>query len=206
MNVDGVDRMRGALLAAVGVVALLLAGWWWQAQAPVEPPPGTWTGARPGGSPRTAAVWQVDPATGAVVAVAPAGGDQQDAAGGSVLRLDDDTEEGAVKPSYGYPANRRKGAADELWNESTTLRPGEALIRQTQLADGESQLLRFSCVGPGELLVMVTGARAADPMTVGCDGAVAMIEITGTGVPVGVSFSPAGAAPVGLAARLTGAG
>ncbi len=93
-------------------------------------------------------MWQVDPVTGAVVAVAPADGDQRDAAG-SVLRLEHDTGEGAVKPGYGYPDTRRKGARDELWNESTTLRPGEALVRQTRLASGESQLLRFSCVGPG---------------------------------------------------------
>lgn len=89
-----------------------------------------------------------------------------------------------------------------VWTDRASLSAGSALVREARLTRGERNLLIFSCTGPGELLVTVIGARAADPLTVGCDGTVITTEMTGTGAPVTVSFSTAGAASLMLLARL----
>ncbi|GAB3856329.1 hypothetical protein GCM10029963_52460 [Micromonospora andamanensis] len=62
MDVDAIHRLRGALLVAVGVVALTLGGWWWRVQAP-ETPGG---GVAPGGS-SAATYWREDQVTGEIV-------------------------------------------------------------------------------------------------------------------------------------------
>ncbi len=210
MDVDPAYRLRGALLAAAGVAALAVGGWWWQAAAPapggsgVPPGAGSGVGLAPDEPSRTTEVWQVDRRTGSILGADPAAGSTVvlDSGTGAVLRMDGDTEGGAIEPGYGYPGAWRPGSRTAVWTEHATLDVGESVVRQAQIADGESHLLRFSCTGPGELLVMVAGGRAADPLTAGCDGAVTMTEITGTGGPVRVSFSPAGAEPIQLEAEL----
>ncbi|MDG4794317.1 hypothetical protein [Micromonospora sp. WMMD1082] len=181
MDVDAAHRQRGALLAAVGAVALALGGWWWQTEAPTPAPPGVLGGVevvRDGSS--SASYWT---RTGAVIGTS----------GATV---------GSAAAGAGRPGRWRVGGGDPVWTERARLGSGDAVVRYNRIANGERHLLRFSCTGPGELLVGVRGARAAAPMTVGCDGAVAMMEITGTGAPVWVSFSLAGSQPVQVEARL----
>ncbi|WP_433530168.1 hypothetical protein ACQPYA_28930 [Micromonospora sp. CA-263727] len=206
MDVDPAYRLRGALLAAVGVAALVVGGWWWQGAAPAaggSPVERAGDRIAPDGA-ALATTWLLDAATGAAVQVDPGTGDRFRTEPGTdiVFRLDGDTEGGAIEPGYGYPGARRGGGRDVVWTERATLRAGESAVRQAVIDRDVPHLLRFSCTGPGELLVVVAGGRAADPMTAGCDGTVTMTEISGTGGPVRVSFSPAGAEPIHLEAGL----
>ncbi|GGM30517.1 hypothetical protein GCM10011608_13880 [Micromonospora sonchi] len=186
MDVDAADRLRGVLLAGAGVVVLLVGGWWWRAEAPTS------TRAAAGIAEGESAVVREQPDAASTVLV--------DARTGAVIRLP--VGGLAVESGQGDPGRSQERAGVAEWTERARLSPGDALIRQGQLAVGESRLLLFSCTGPGELLIQVFGGRAADPMTVGCAGAVAMIEIIGTGGLVQVSLSPAGAAPLDVRAQL----
>ncbi|GIJ21802.1 hypothetical protein [Micromonospora lutea] len=195
MNVDA-DRLRGVVLAAVGVAALTLGGWWWLVQAPQASSGG---GAAPGGS-SAATSWREDLATGEFVREFPS-------ATSSVL-LDERT--GAVVGVSGEPVepagSSRSGdarvGAELVWTELARLSSGGGVVRQTRMGSGERHLLRLRCTGPGELLVAVDGARSAAPMTVDCDGDRVAMELTGTGAAARLSFSPAGSEPVQVEARL----
>ncbi|MFI7021248.1 hypothetical protein [Micromonospora sp. NPDC049900] len=196
MHVDPVHRLRGALLAGIGAVALALGGWWWQAQAPTPAP----APIGPGDGPWSATTWRMEPGirtsvvldgrSGAVVSAHPGGG--YGPPGGTA-----DASSSADHRSPG-----RAEVRNVVWTESTKLSEGASVVRRAPIGYGESFRLRFRCIGPGDLLVTVDGARAADPITIGCDGAAATTEVTGTGGPVRISFSTAGAEPLQLEARL----
>lgn len=197
VDVDPSYRLRGALLVGVGVAALALGGWWWRVEAPASPPAGDrlgesslredpvdWTTFRQ--EPGASSSIVLDSATGAVL-VDPRTGQVV----GSVVESD-----------AGRGAGRDAGRRAVVWTERASLSAGTALAREARIGRDERKLLIFSCTGPGELLVTVIGARAADPLTVGCDGTVITTEMTGTGANVTVSFSTAGAASLQLVARL----
>ncbi|MEV4710497.1 hypothetical protein [Micromonospora sp. NPDC049374] len=199
MDVDATHRLRGALLAAAAVAALTLGGWWWQIAAPEWP---TGAGLAPDGS-SSVTYWREDPVTGDTVPELPN-------ATSSVLV---DARTGAVAGTHDGPAQRtvtgsagssgwRAGGTDLVWTESARLSSGGAVVRQTRMERGERHLLRLRCTGPGELLVAVSGARSAAPMTVGCDGGQVMMELAGTGAAARLSFSPAGSEPLQIEARL----
>ncbi|MBX7264873.1 hypothetical protein KIF24_01575 [Micromonospora sp. Llam7] len=205
MNVDAAGRLRGALLAGAGVAALVLGGWWWQAEAPSPARPGALAGVgvSPDGFPLPASYRPENRATGAMVR------DDPDAAS-SYLVVDPRTGAVVGRGETGTAGVAPDAAAtgrwprdgEVVWTERALLDAGAAVVRQTRISHDERHLLWFSCTGPGELLVVVAGARAADPMTVGCDGAMATTEVIGTGAAMRVSFSPAGADPVEVEARL----
>ncbi|MEV6811441.1 hypothetical protein [Micromonospora sp. NPDC051296] len=205
MDGDHIHRLRGVVLAAAGVAALAVGGWWWQAEAPAPPAVGAGRGSATDESPRATELWRVDPGTSVVTATDAAADSSVllDTGTGAVLRLDGDTEGAAIEPGFGYPGAVRSGGRDVVWTERPTLRPGEMVVRQAPMADGERHLLRYTCTGPSKLLVVVTGGWAGDPMTLDCDGAVVMTEVIGSGGPVQVSFSTAGTEPVQLEAQLT---
>ncbi|TCB98981.1 hypothetical protein E0H26_06100 [Micromonospora zingiberis] len=203
MDVDPCYRLRGALLAGVGVVALVVGGWWWRAEAPAPAPTGV--GVASDGS-LLATYWQEDPVSGTMFRQDPGASSLVlDSATGAVLV---DPRTGAVLQSAGAGGDAARGAGregsrrDVVWTERASLSEGTAVVRAARIGRDERHLLMFSCTGPGELLVTVVGARAADPLTVGCDGAVTTTEMTGSGAPVQVSFSTAGSAPLQLVARL----
>ncbi|MEU5548297.1 hypothetical protein ABZ738_00855 [Micromonospora sp. NPDC047793] len=191
MHVDPVHRLRGVLLAGIGAVALVLGGWWWQAQAP-----GAATSTGPGGDFRLTTTGRVEPEPRTSVML--------DARTGSVVPTSPGRGYGSAEApsSAGHRGVRRAEVRHVVWTESTKLSEGAAVVRQTPVGYGELFQLRLRCVGPGDLLVVVVGARAADPIMIGCDGAVATTEVTGTGGPVRISFSTAGAEPLHLEARL----
>ncbi|MBQ1024399.1 hypothetical protein [Micromonospora sp. C95] len=195
MDVDAIHRLRGALLAAVGVAVLTLGGWWWQVQAPQAQ---TGLGVAPGGS-SSATYWRENPATVAVVPE-PASTIVIDPRTGTVVGADGGPVDGTVPSSA--VADGWRGANDLVWAESARLSSGGAVVRQTRLERDERHLLWLRCTGPGELLVAVSGARSAAPMTVGCDGGQVLMELTGTGAAARLSFSPAGSQPVQIEARL----
>ncbi|RIV31675.1 hypothetical protein [Micromonospora radicis] len=208
MDIDPGHRLRGALLVGVGVGALALGGWWWQTEAPTPLPAGAQVAAAPDGGTH----WPGDPVTGNLFRQDPGAASTLvlDAATGGVLV---DPRTGAVLPSVGESvggasAADRQGVARPgnrgtvVWSDEATLSDGMGVVRLARIGPAEPHLLRFSCTGPGELLITVTGARAADPLTAGCDGAVVTTEIIGTGAPVQVTFTTAGAAPLKLVARL----
>ncbi|GIJ37656.1 hypothetical protein [Micromonospora andamanensis] len=196
MDVDAIHRLRGALLVAVGVVALTLGGWWWRVQAP-ETPGG---GVAPGGS-SAATYWREDQVTGEIVREFPgvAASVLVDARTGAAAGVGGESRgpADATRPGWSHASG-----AELVWTERARLSSGVTVVRQTQMASGERHLLRLSCTGPGELLVAVRGARSAAPMTVACDGGLILVEVTGTGAPVRLSFSPAGSDPIQVEARL----
>ncbi|MGC5331335.1 hypothetical protein [Micromonospora sp. DT62] len=217
------DRLRGAVLAAAGLAALAGGAWWWQAEAPhtgpvgvvssAAPQAGVRFGARaqpvaPDGA-RTSSFWLVDPKTGGTVRtdpdssvtfrVDPRSGDavRVDVGPGSDARrlIDDRLDEAA----------RRSGLdrfPDAVWTARAVLSPGAGLVKQASAEGGARHLLQFRCVGPGELLIVVDGARAADPITSACDGSVTSTEVTGRGGPFQVSLSSANAEPLRVEAQL----
>ncbi|WBB55404.1 hypothetical protein [Verrucosispora sp. WMMD573] len=191
MDVDAIHRLRGALLAGVAVAVLALGGWWWRAEAPQAQ---TGVGLAPGGS-SAAPDWRQNPVTGAVVPE-PTSRIVIDPGTGAVIAPADGTV-----TSSGV-ADGWRSANDLVWTESARLSSGGAVVRQTLLERGERHLLWLRCTGPGELLVAVSGARSAAPMTVGCDGGQVLMELTGTGAAARLSFSPAGSQPVQIEARL----
>jgi hypothetical protein len=198
MDVDAIHRLRGALLAAAAVAALTLGGWWWRVAAPEAQ---TGVGLAPGGS-SAGTYWRENSVTAGTVSEPPHAT--------SPILVDPRT--GAVVGADDGPAERPTGSAassgwwaggtELVWTESARLGSGAAVIRQTRMERGERHLLRLRCTGPGELLVAVSGARSAAPMTVGCDGGQVLMDLTGTGAAARLSFSPAGSEPVQIEARL----
>ncbi|GIJ75591.1 hypothetical protein SAMN05443287_114129 [Micromonospora phaseoli] len=197
MDVDVSHRLRGTVLVGGAVVALTLGGWWWQAQAP---PTLTGAGVAAQGSSTAATYWREDPVTGVMTPEHPDGASffRVDPGTGGLIGEIDNTAGGTVSDLSG----RGWAGGEVVWTERVELGPGAAVVRQTRIAHDERHLLTFTCTGPGDLLVVVTGARAADPLTAACDGAVATTEVIGTGASVRVALSPAGAAAVKVQARL----
>ncbi|NJP35782.1 hypothetical protein [Micromonospora thermarum] len=94
-------------------------------------------------------------------------------------------------------------SVDVVWRSRATITPGDGLIRRSYARDGDRYLLQFRCTGPGELLIVIDGARYAGPMTSGCGGPVTTAtEVTGVGGPVQISLSTVNDQPVRVAAQL----
>lgn len=202
MDVDAAHRLRGALLATVGVAALALGGWWWRAEAPTSGPVGASADAGIAPDRASAAGYRPEELASDVrVRVQPGATSSflVDARTGAVIGSGGESEE--TVSGSARPGGWRSGG-ELVWTERARLSSGGAVVRQTRIEHGERHLLRFSCTGPGELLVAVAGARSAAPMTVGCDGGLAIMELTGTGAPARLSFSPAGSEPIQIEARL----
>ncbi|NLU77331.1 hypothetical protein HCA58_02775 [Micromonospora sp. HNM0581] len=199
MDIYATYRLRGALLTAVAVAALTLGGWWWQQQAPEA---STGAGAVPGGHPADSYQW-LDPVTGGVASglSGAASAVLVDPRTGAVFDEDEPPATGSAAPDRWW-----LGGTEPVWTESARLSPGGAVARQTRMGRGERHLLSLRCTGPGELLVAVSGARSAAPMTVNCDGGQVMMELVGTGAGARLSFSPAGSEPVQIEARLAASG
>ncbi|QKW16591.1 hypothetical protein [Verrucosispora sp. NA02020] len=225
MHDDPRHRLRGVLLAGVGVVALAAGGVWWQATAPTGSGVGAgpssvsqatgWrvdplTGARQyrgtdSPQPEVTATFRVDPATGASFWVDPATGSSL------VLEMDGDkvrvlagAGSGDVSaPETGESGRRRGGGGNVVWFDRSVLRPEEPVVRTARAADGDQLVLRVSCTGSGDVNVAVDGARGAFyPHRVECTGAVSTIGITAAGGPLRVTFHPGEAAQAQLVARL----
>ncbi|MEV1144417.1 hypothetical protein [Micromonospora sp. NPDC049799] len=171
-------RAGAVVLTVATLVGLVIGGWWWRVNEP--------TTGRVVGTDRPAAS---DP-----VAV--------DADSGIAYRTDPDT--GRV--TYVVPPDTDGTALgnfpNTVWRERSELAPDDGIVRQARAEEGERHLLQFRCTGPGELLVLVDGARAADPFTAGCNGSTTSTEVTGAGGPFQVSLSTVGVEPLTVEAQL----
>ncbi|MFV2113445.1 hypothetical protein ACFHW0_14040 [Micromonospora sp. LOL_025] len=224
------ERVRVVVLAVAGLAALVGGGWWWQAEAPrTDPVPDASSVApadrvRPGFSSQARArlmvtegaggvtdVWVIDPATGAVVGTAPGGGStvRTGPRGGDALEVD--VRPGGPDDPRRLVDERLDGAARRgrlasfpgtLWTARAELSPAEGLVKRASAEGGARHLLQYRCVGPGELLIVVEGAWAADPITSACDGSVTSTEVTGRGGAFQVSLSSANAEPLRVEAQL----
>ncbi|MGW4502049.1 hypothetical protein ACWENR_25990 [Micromonospora sp. NPDC004336] len=195
------DRWRTAVLAVAALAALVGGGWWWQSAAPRTGPVATAPSASP--EPRLGlavpaqsargAAFRVDPNTGAAfrVDVGPGGADPRSVPQG---RLDGAARGGSLGDVPGA-----------VWTTRARLDGTQGHVRQAFAEAGARHLLRYRCLGPGELLVVVDGARAADPITSACDGSVTATEVTGSGGPFQVSLSSANAEPLRVEAQLVAA-
>ncbi|MFG1756022.1 hypothetical protein [Micromonospora echinofusca] len=212
------DRLRGAVLAVAGLAALVGGGWWWQAEAPrngpvpaassnLAPADRALLGVRPDasirftvprGSDGPVSVW-VDPRNGSTF--------RTDPRSGARVRVDvADPEPRRVGDGWRREGGGRRGGLDSfpgtLWTARSLLGPGEGLVKQASAEGGARHLLQYRCVGPGELLIVVEGAWAADPITSACDGSMTSTEVTGRGGPFQVSLSSANAEPLRVEAQL----
>lgn len=188
---DPGDRLRGLALVVAASAVLAGGGAWWTLHAPVTAgPPEAASRADDGPSDRRVdldvrsgvPVHVVDPATGRVT----------------------------VSAGNGRPPAARVEGVDEsspatgvVWRVRTTITAEEGLVRRSYARNGDRYLLQFRCTGPGELLIVVDGARYAGPLTSGCAGSVTTVtEVTGVGGPVQVSLSTVNEQPVRVAAQL----
>ncbi|SCL60838.1 hypothetical protein [Micromonospora peucetia] len=210
------DRLRTAVLAMVGLAALVGGGWWWQAEAPRTGPVATVpsaapeVGARlgappearvrfvvPEGSGRPVSFW-VDPSSGAAY--------RTDPNTGATVRTDVDVREPrrllAGLLDERARTRRLDSYPDPVWTAQAVLSPPQGLVRHAAAEGGARHLLQYRCVGPGELLIVIDGARAADPITSACDGSVHSTEVVGRGGPFQVSLSSANAERLRVEAQL----
>ncbi len=175
------DRMRGLALLLAALLVLTAGGVWWTVRAPVVAGPPA-AGGDVVLDPRSGSRIVVDPVTGRMVAAGRAG-----LTPGSRVEADD----GAA----------RRGVT--IWSDRATITPRDGLVRRSSTAGAARYLLQFSCTGPGELLVVIDGARYTGPLTSGCGGSVTTAtEVTGTGGPVQVSFSTVNDQPLRVEAWL----
>jgi hypothetical protein len=212
------DRLRTAVLVVVGLAALVGGGWWWQAEAPrtgpvtATPSAGPGAGARldappeahvrfvvPEGSGRPTSFWLVDPSSGAAFRTDPT-------TGTTTVRMDVDVPEPRRLLDRLLDERARGGTLDSypdpVWTARAVLSRAEGLVRQASAESGVRHLLQYRCVGPGRLLIVIDGARAADPITSACDGSVTSTEVIGRGGPFRVSLSSANAERLRVEAQL----
>lgn len=171
------------------------------------------------GSGRPASFWLVDPRSGATVRTDPRGGAtvrtetregttvRVDPRGGATVRVDvEDPEQRRAGDDPLQAGDGRRGRLasfpDTVWTARAVLSPAEGLVKRASAEGGARHLLQYRCVGPGELLIVVEGAWAADPITSACDGSVTSTEVTGRGGPFQVSLSSANAEPLRVDAQL----
>ncbi|RKN38850.1 hypothetical protein [Micromonospora endolithica] len=206
MDADAVDRPTGSGAGATdpgargGTVALTVAvlavsvagGWWWRANEPVTGPAG-----RPPvavASDRPVAVASDRPVADETVLL--------DGNTGAIVTR---TAPGEGQVTVVIPGDDGDGLGrfpGTVWQERRTLTPERGVVRRTRSAEGVRYLLQFRCTGPGELLVVVDGGRAADPFTTGCSGSTTTTQMTATGGPFQVSLSTAGTEPLRMEAQL----
>ncbi|MEH0969757.1 hypothetical protein V6U77_01260 [Micromonospora sp. CPCC 205546] len=223
------DRLRTAVLAVAGLAALIGGGWWWQAEAPGTGPVGSASSAAPGagggtdgsaaarvhvvsppGPANSRSFWLVDPQTGDATRTDPRSGliFRVDPGSGTAVRVDvgPGAPDARRRTERGLDEAARRGGLDRLpdtvWTAWGLLRSTEGLVKHASAEGGARHSLQFRCVGPGELLIVIDGARAADPITSACDGSVTSTEVTGRGGPFQVSLSSANAEPLRVEAQL----
>ncbi|TYC01006.1 hypothetical protein FXF53_12435 [Micromonospora sp. WP24] len=248
MDVDAQDRLRGRVLVGATVLALVVGGWWWRAAAPEDEQALGLAASVPGLAARApgaaapiagltaratdmrilptdldpGAVYEVDPATGALVGAEP--GDRlvfRVEPDGSAFRVDPETGE-VVRAEPGAGANgsgsgRYGGGraatggtnrplylpptSDMLWQEMVTLTQ-QGVTRQVGSRQGARFRLLFRCAGPGELRIEISGGRSSGGNGSDCDGALRTQVVTGTGGPLRVSLAAADAEWVRIVAQL----
>ncbi|MCM0678456.1 hypothetical protein NCC78_27830 [Micromonospora phytophila] len=192
------DRLRAGVLFGSALVALVAGGLWWQTSAPVTgplpaatPSPQSETRFRsvPEGS-EDGVIFRVDPETGAAFRV------DVDRGGADPRRLMEQMldEEASSGRLDSFP--------DTVWTQRADLAPERGVVRQAAAEAGARHLLQYRCTGPGELLVVIDGARAADPFTSACDGSVTSTEVTAAGGSFQVALSTANAGPLRVEAQL----
>jgi hypothetical protein len=178
-------RIGAVVLAVVTLVVLVTGGWWWRVN---EPATGRVVGT-PSGAAETDRPAASDPFT-------------VDAGSGIAYRTDPDTGRVTYVGPPATDGTALNSFPNTVWRERSVLTPDEGIVRQARAEEGDRHLLQFSCTGPGELLVVVDGARAADPFTAGCNGSTTSTEVTGAGGPFQVSLSTVGAEPLRVEAQL----
>lgn len=182
MGVQAEDRVRGALLAGLAVVALVVGGWWWQRSAPVTGPvPARAESTPPAGASLDQLLVTVDK-------------------DGRVLPGPEETLVLHQEPAAPAPGM----VARTVWVERSQLDPtGPPLVRQTAAASGEDYQLLVGCTGPGKLTVTFSGAGDGGPgLPVACASPPVTIIVTASGGPLQVRFVAADGG-VGLDAQLT---
>ncbi|QGN46506.1 hypothetical protein ACN26Y_09515 [Micromonospora sp. WMMD558] len=185
-------RLRGAVLAVAALALLAAGGAWWTARAPALAATAAGDGSRTAAGPPGRSVI-LDPRTGIPLPVA-------DPATGRLA------PPGWPRPTPGTVVERVDDplpSADVVWRGRATITPDNGLIRRSYARDGDRYLLQFRCTGPGELLIVIDGARYAGPLTSGCGGPVTTAtEVTGVGGPVQISLSTVNEQPVRVEAQL----
>ncbi|MEH1099727.1 hypothetical protein [Micromonospora sp. CPCC 205561] len=170
--------------------------------------------------PRTGAAFQVDPGTGAAFGIDPRTGTAMgiDPRSGATFRVDprsghtirveiaDDGPDPRRPLDGRLDEAVRRGRLDGLpgtvWTVRTRLDGTAGHVRQHSAEEGARHLLRYRCFGPGELLIVIDGARAADPITSACEGSITSTEVVGRGGPFQVSLSSANTEPLRVEAHL----
>ncbi|MFI9642812.1 hypothetical protein ACIG87_22585 [Micromonospora sp. NPDC051925] len=179
VEVDGGDRLRGAVLAGAVLLALVGGGWWWSATAPTTGPVGAVSPQPSAGTeaPRRGVV-MIDARTGRVLAsteLPSASGD----------------------PDVGLPT-----FTDTRWRERMTLVAGRAPVRRESPADGVRHLFQYRCSGDGTLLVAILHDDPPQRRQIDCDGELVAWELTGQGGRTRLEFSAVGPGSVELEAQV----
>ncbi|MET8120151.1 hypothetical protein [Micromonospora sp. NPDC005189] len=214
MDATADDRLRSAVLFGAAVAVLAVGGWWWHAAAPASTAASAGPSAAPAVGPSVSTpldralaaatpdervTFRVDSETGEAVSV-------QGSPGASIIDpatgLTMDTL-AALGASFQQadPSGELSRFRETIWREQATLSPGASVIRQSA-DDGGRYLLQYRCTRPGEMLVVVTGARITGPSRIDCDGAVATAELSPISGPIRVSLSTLGDRPVDAEAQL----
>ncbi|NES31397.1 hypothetical protein GCE86_23800 [Micromonospora terminaliae] len=168
------ERIRGALLAGLAVVALVAGAGWWRAAAPVlgrtgpDPAPSTGAFLEPGV--RVA----VDPATGQVLPGPEA-----------------DPDEPVVIEEKPDGVPRWRDVSHTVWREQSRLMPdGAPVTRRANASDGARFLLTVSCSGPGTVFVGFTGSSEDDTeQGLSCGGPADRVVVSARGGPLLVRFA-----------------
>ncbi|MFI0796729.1 hypothetical protein ACH4OY_29190 [Micromonospora rubida] len=216
---DVVDRLRGGGLAALAVLVVAVGAGWWRAVAPAVGPaggPAAASGADerrgPGdGSRRVRSgaasgelgrvppgdgpvVITVDPTTGRVASIFVI-----DPATGRVIEWDDAGTGHGEDPDGGLG-----GLIGTVWQARLTLHPGQSPQRRVVMAATRTHLVRYRCVGPGQLLLVTVRSGHRDSRRATCDGSFATAWLSRGNGPIRIELAAVGRgiAPIVVDARM----
>ncbi|MGW1059623.1 hypothetical protein [Micromonospora rubida] len=218
---DVVDRLRGGGLALLAVLVVAVGAGWWRAVAPAVGPtggPAAASGADerrgPGAGSRRVrsgavsgelgrvppgdgpVVITVDPTTGRVTA---GGVFIIDPATGQVIeRYDTGTGHGED------PDGGLGGLIGTVWQARLTLHPGQSPQRRVVGAATRTHLVRYRCVGPGQLLLVTVRSGHRDTRRATCDGSFATVWLSRGNGPIRIELAAVarGIAPIVVDARV----
>ncbi|WP_405101249.1 hypothetical protein [Micromonospora sp. NBC_01412] len=221
---DVVDRLRGGGLAALAALVVAASAGWWQAVAPAVGPAGgpaaasgaderrgpgdgsrrVRSGAASGeldGMPLNEAplAFTVDSATGRVTSGGPRRGVIVDGATGRVIeRYDAGTGHGED------PDGGLGGLIGTVWQARLTLHPGQSPQRRVVMAATRTHLVRYRCVGPGQLLLVTVRSGHRDSRRATCDGSFATAWLSRGNGPIRIELAAVarGIAPIVVDARV----